>query len=69
MVAAVFLPLNALMIMLPLLGLVLNGTSSVLYGVVPELAAAGRRGAREHAETQRLPRGVPASIPASWSPR
>ncbi|WP_110968605.1 MFS transporter [Pseudomonas huaxiensis] len=42
-VAAVFLPLNALMIMLPLLGLVLNGTSSVLYGVVPELAAAGRR--------------------------
>lgn len=42
-VAAVFLPLNALMIMLPLLGLVLNGTSSVLYGVVPELAAPGRR--------------------------
>ncbi|MFJ4374074.1 MFS transporter [Pseudomonas japonica] len=42
-VAAVFLPLTALMILLPLLGLVLNGTSSVLYGVVPELAAAGRR--------------------------
>ncbi|MHA6195224.1 MFS transporter [Pseudomonas wadenswilerensis] len=42
-VAAVFLPLNALMLMLPLLGLVLNGTSSVLYGVVPELAAPGRR--------------------------
>ncbi len=42
-VAAVFLPLNALMMMLPLLGLVLNGTSSVLYGVVPELAAPGRR--------------------------
>lgn len=42
-VAAVFLPLQALMVMLPLLGLVLNGTSSVLYGVVPELAAPGRR--------------------------
>ncbi|MFD2645409.1 MFS transporter [Pseudomonas japonica] len=42
-VAAVFLPLTAMMILLPLLGLVLNGTSSVLYGVVPELAAAGRR--------------------------
>jgi len=42
-VAAVFLPVQALMVMLPLLGLVLNGTSSVLYGVVPELAAPGRR--------------------------
>ena len=42
-VAAVFLPLNALMVLLPALGLVLNGTSSVLYGVVPELAAEGRR--------------------------
>ncbi len=42
-VAAVFLPLQPLMVMLPLLGLVLNGTSSVLYGVVPELAAPGRR--------------------------
>ncbi|MES2115467.1 MAG: MFS transporter, partial [Pseudomonadota bacterium] len=27
----------------PLLGLALNGTSSVLYGAVPELAAAGKR--------------------------
>jgi hypothetical protein len=31
-VAAVFLPLTAVMGMLPLLGLALNGTSSVLYG-------------------------------------
>ncbi|UVL22187.1 MFS transporter [Pseudomonas donghuensis] len=38
-----FLPLAAMMALLPLLGLVLNGTSSVLYGVVPELAGAGRR--------------------------
>jgi len=43
---AVWLPLTGLMVMLPLLGLALNGTSSVLYGVVPELAGAGKR---EHA--------------------
>ncbi|PIB46151.1 hypothetical protein AOA59_02010 [Pseudomonas sp. 2822-15] len=42
-VAAVYLPLNGLMVMLPLLGLMLNGTSSVLYGAVPDLAAAGKR--------------------------
>lgn len=40
---AVFLPLSAVMAILPLLGLALNGTSSVLYGAVPELAAPGRR--------------------------
>jgi len=43
---AVWLPLFGLMAMLPLLGLALNGTSSVLYGVVPELAGPGKR---EHA--------------------
>jgi MFS transporter, FSR family, fosmidomycin resistance protein len=41
--AAVYLPLNGLMLTLPLLGLVLNGTSSVLYGAVPDLAGAGKR--------------------------
>ncbi len=40
---AVWLPLSWLMAMLPLLGLALNGTSSVLYGAVPELAGAARR--------------------------
>jgi len=45
-VLAVWLPLDGVMVMLPLLGLALNGTSSVLYGTVPELAGAGRR---EHA--------------------
>lgn len=40
---ALWLPLWGLMAMLPLLGLALNGTSSVLYGVVPELAASGKR--------------------------
>jgi MFS family permease len=45
-VSAVWLPLSGVMVMLPLMGLALNGTSSVLYGVVPELAAPGRR---EHA--------------------
>ncbi|CDG84391.1 MFS transporter [Janthinobacterium agaricidamnosum] len=41
--AVVWLPLFGVMAMLPLLGLALNGTSSVLYGVVPELAEAGKR--------------------------
>ena len=41
-VLAVFSPLFAMMAMLPLLGLALNGTSSVLYGVVPELAGVGK---------------------------
>jgi len=36
------LPLAAALFVLPLLGLMLNGTSSVLYGTVPELAPAGR---------------------------
>jgi len=40
---SVWLPLAAMMAMLPLLGLALNGTSSVLYGTVPELAAPGKR--------------------------
>lgn len=42
-VTAVWLPLSGLMMMLPLLGLMLNGTSSVLYGTVPDLA-----GTRKH---------------------
>ncbi|WP_343583566.1 MFS transporter [Herbaspirillum sp.] len=40
---AVWLPLSWLMMMLPLLGLALNGTSSVLYGTVPELAGSEKR--------------------------
>lgn len=42
-VLAVALPLTGVMILLPVLGLALNGTSSVLYGAVPELAAPGKR--------------------------
>ena len=36
------LPLVPSLALLPLLGVMLNGTSSVLYGTVPELVAAGR---------------------------
>jgi len=43
-VATLFTPLPATLLILPLLGLVLNGTSSVLYGTVPELAPAGDAG-------------------------
>ena len=33
-----------MLVCLPLLGIVLNGTSSVLYGTVPELAPKGDTG-------------------------
>jgi MFS family permease len=41
-VAVMFLPLYPCFLVLPLLGLLLNGTSSVLYGTVPELAPPHR---------------------------
>jgi len=37
------LPLAAGLTVLPLIGMALNGTSSVLYGTVPELVAPQRR--------------------------
>jgi FSR family fosmidomycin resistance protein-like MFS transporter len=40
-VATLFTPLTPTMLLLPLVGVFLNGTSSVLYGTVPELAPAG----------------------------
>ena len=40
-VAVILLPLVPLLVVLPLLGIMLNGTSSVLYGTVPELAPGG----------------------------
>ena len=39
---ALALPLTPLLFLLPLLGVMLNGTSSVLYGTVPELASRDR---------------------------
>jgi predicted MFS family arabinose efflux permease len=39
--ATLVLPLAPMLAVLPLLGLVLNGTSSVLYGTVPDLAPKG----------------------------
>ncbi len=41
--AVLFLPLLACLLVLPLLGIMLNGTSSVLYGTVPELSPPHRR--------------------------
>ena len=43
-VATLFLPLAPMLVLLPLLGIVLNGTSSILYGTVPELAPGGDAG-------------------------
>jgi FSR family fosmidomycin resistance protein-like MFS transporter len=40
-VVTCFTPIAAMLIFLPFLGMVLNGTSSVLYGTVPELAPKG----------------------------
>jgi len=40
--AVIGLPLAPGLILLPLLGVMLNGTSSVLYGTVPELAPGGQ---------------------------
>lgn len=37
------LPLTAGLAVLPVIGMALNGTSSVLYGTVPELVAHVRR--------------------------
>jgi FSR family fosmidomycin resistance protein-like MFS transporter len=39
--ATLFLPLAPMLAVLPFLGIVLNGTSSVLYGTVPDLAPKG----------------------------
>jgi FSR family fosmidomycin resistance protein-like MFS transporter len=39
-----FTPIAAMLVFLPVLGIVLNGTSSVLYGTVPELAPHGNTG-------------------------
>jgi predicted MFS family arabinose efflux permease len=41
--ALLSLPLQAAFVILPMLGVVLNGTSSVLYGSVPELVAPEKR--------------------------
>jgi MFS transporter, FSR family, fosmidomycin resistance protein len=40
--AVLVLPLTLAIMLLPLLGVMLNGTSSVFYGTVPELAPADR---------------------------
>ncbi|MBR7962688.1 MFS transporter [Burkholderia vietnamiensis] len=41
-VAVMYLPLPLTMVLLPILGMMLNGTSSVLYGTVPEMSAPDR---------------------------
>ncbi len=41
-VLALVMPLSLCLVLMPILGVALNGTSSVLYGTVPELAPKGR---------------------------
>jgi MFS transporter, FSR family, fosmidomycin resistance protein len=42
-VALLPLPLNVALVLLPIIGVVLNGTSSVLYGTVPDLVPVDQR--------------------------
>jgi len=42
--ATLFVPLVPMLVLLPFLGIVLNGTSSILYGSVPTLAPKGNTG-------------------------
>lgn len=42
-IALLPLPISAALVLLPLVGIALNGTSSVLYGTVPELVATAKR--------------------------
>ena len=44
MVATLAMPLMPALVVLPFLGIVLNGTSSILYGTVPDLAKNGEVG-------------------------
>ncbi|WP_175701072.1 MFS transporter [Burkholderia ambifaria] len=41
-IGVMYLPLALTMVLLPVLGMMLNGTSSVLYGTVPEMSAPER---------------------------
>jgi hypothetical protein len=43
-VATLFTPLVPTLILLPLLGLVLDGTSAIIYGTAPELAPSSDTG-------------------------
>jgi MFS transporter, FSR family, fosmidomycin resistance protein len=63
--AVVALPLGATMLLLPIVGLALNGTSSVLYGSVAELVAPARRG-RAFGVFYTLTIGAGALSPMIW---
>lgn len=64
-VALLPLPLGAMMVLLPVLGLVLNGTSSVLYGTVAEIVSAERR-ARAFGVFYTLTIGAGAAAPVLY---
>ena len=52
MVATLASPLGLTLVILPILGIVLNGTSSVLYGTVPELGGRARSAGRSRYSIQ-----------------
>jgi MFS transporter, FSR family, fosmidomycin resistance protein len=51
-VVTCFTPITAMLVCLPFLGMMLNGTSSVLYGTVPELVPKGIQAEPSHCFTQ-----------------
>jgi MFS family permease len=59
------LPLGACLVALPLLGIALNGTSSVLYGSVADLVSSDRR-ARSYAVFYTLGIGASALSPFAY---
>jgi MFS family permease len=60
-----FLPLGACLLVLPLVGIALNGTSSVLYGTVADLVASDRR-ARSYAIFYTVGVGASALSPFAY---
>ncbi len=72
--AVIWLPLAPAMALLPLLGMMLNGTSSVLYGTVPELTPVEHRGGACGPTVRtrnrwpcRLPRSAASSAGSTYS--
>ena len=59
-VALLPLPLEAALVLLPVIGIALNGTSSVLYGSVPDLVEPARRSAPSASSTPAPSAPVPS---------
>jgi FSR family fosmidomycin resistance protein-like MFS transporter len=68
-IAVLSLPLAGAIALMPLLGIGLNGTSSVLYGTVPELVSPARRTPCLRHLLYGCDRCLRGHAPAHWGPR